>query len=111
MPDDARSDKRRLEREQIKIAVTLVIGSNEAEYFATTVDVSPYGLRLQSNVRLAPSQPVGLLLGTEPACFLNGRVAWVGKADSAQAGQAGFEFSNPLTGRVGGSSKRSHPGF
>jgi hypothetical protein len=25
----------------------------------------------------------------------------VGKADSAQAGQAGFEFSNPLTGREG----------
>jgi hypothetical protein len=44
---------------------------------------------------------VGLLLPTEPACFINARVAWVGSADSAQAGQAGFEFSNPLTGREG----------
>jgi len=101
MHDDTRSVKRLLERKQVKIPVTLVIKSNEAEYLATTVDLSPYGLRLQSAVRLSPGQPVGLLLPTEPACFINARVAWVGSADSAQAGQAGFEFSNPLTGREG----------
>jgi hypothetical protein len=82
------------------MAVTLVIEGDEAEYFATTVDLSPHGLRLQSDATLAPGQPVGLLLATQPDCFIKARVVWVGKADSAQAGQAGFEFMNPLTGPV-----------
>jgi hypothetical protein len=83
------------------MAVTLVIEGDEAEYLATTVDLSPHGLRLQSDATLAPGQPVGLLLATEPDCFIKARVVWVGKADSAQAAdQAGFEFLNPLTGPV-----------
>jgi hypothetical protein len=82
------------------MAVTLLIESDEAQYIGTTVDLSPYGLRLQSEATLAPGQPVGLLLSTEPACFIKARVAWVGKADSAQAGQAGFQFTNPLSGPV-----------
>ena len=101
MRDNTRSLNRPAERKRVQMAVTLVIESEEAEYLATTVDLSPYGLRLQSDATLAPGQPVGLLLATEPACFIKARVAWVGKADSAQAGQAGFEFSNPLTGREG----------
>jgi hypothetical protein len=43
---------------------------------------------------------VGLLLATEPGCVVKARVAWVGKADPAQAGQAGFEFLNLLRGPV-----------
>jgi len=100
MRDDKRSLNRPAERKRVQIAVTLVIESDEAEYLATTIDLSPYGLRLQSDVTLAPGQPVGLLLATEPACFIKARVAWVGRADSAQAGQAGFQFLNPLTGPV-----------
>ncbi len=80
------------------MAVTLVIESDEAEYLATTVDLSPHGLRLQSDATLSPGQPVGLLLASEPDCFIKARVVWVGKADSAQAGQAGFEFLNPQLG-------------
>ena len=101
MRDDTPSLNRPAERKRVQMAVTLVIESDEAEYLATTVDLSLYGLRLQSDATLAPGQPVGLLLATEPACLIKARVAWVGKADSAQAGQAGFEFSNPLTGREG----------
>jgi hypothetical protein len=100
MRDDTRSLNRPAERKRVQMAVTLVIESEEAEYLATTVDLSPYGLRLRSDVTLAPGQPVGLLLATEPACFIRARVAWVGKADSAQAGQAGFQFLNPLNGPV-----------
>ena len=100
MPDDTRSVKRRSERKRVQMAVTLVIEGDEAEYLATTVDLSPHGLRLQSDATLAPGQPVGLLLATEPDCFIKARVVWVGKADSAQAAQTGFEFLNPLTGPV-----------
>jgi hypothetical protein len=100
MRDDTRSLDRPAGRKRVQMAVTLVIESDEAEYLATTVDLSPHGLRLQSEATLAPGQPVGLLLATEPACFIRARVAWVGRADSAQAGQAGFQFLNPLTGPV-----------
>ena len=100
MREDPGSMNRPAERKRVQMAVTLVIESDEAEYLGTTVDLSPYGLRLQSDVTLAAGQPVGLLLATEPACFVKARVAWVGKADSAQAGQAGFEFLNPLTAPV-----------
>jgi hypothetical protein len=82
------------------MAVTLVIEGDEAEYLATTVDLSPHGLRLQSDATLAPGQPVGLLLATDPDCFVKARIVWVGKADSANAGQGGFEFLNPLPGPV-----------
>jgi hypothetical protein len=100
MPDDTQSFKRPLERMRVRISVTLVIEGDEAEFHATTIDLSPHGLRLQSDATLAPGQPVGLLLATEPDCFIRARVVWVGKADSAQAGQAGFQFLNPLTGPV-----------
>ena len=62
MRDDTRSLNRPAERKRVQMAVTLVIESDEAEYLATTVDLSPYGLRLQSDATLAPGQPVGLLL-------------------------------------------------
>ena len=78
------------------MAVILVIEGEEAEYLAKTVDLSSHGLCPQSEATLALGQPVGLLLGTEPTCFVKAHVAWVGKADSAQAGQAGFEFLDLL---------------
>ena len=82
------------------MAVTLVLEGEEAEYLANTLDLSTHGVRLQSEATLAPGQPVGLLLGTEPNCFVNARVVWVGKADSPLAGQAGFEFLDVLPGPV-----------
>jgi c-di-GMP-binding flagellar brake protein YcgR len=100
MPDDTRAVKRRSERKQVQMAVTLVIESDEAEYLGTTVDLSSHGLRMQTEATLAPGQPVGLLLATDPPCFIKARVVWVGKTDSAQAAQAGFEFLNLRSGPV-----------
>ena len=100
MPDNTPSVKRPAERKRVQIAVTLMIDGEVAEYLGNTVDLSPYGLRLQSEATLAPGQPVGLLLATEPASFIKARVVRVGTADSAQAGQAGFQFMNPLHGSV-----------
>lgn len=97
MPDATRSVKRRSERKRVQISVTLAIEGDEAEHLASTVDLSPHGLRLQSEATLQPGQPVGLLLATEPACFIKAHVVWVGTTDSTQAGEAGFEFLNPLT--------------
>ena len=55
---------------RIQMAVTVVIEGDEAEYIATTVDLSSYGLRLQSDATLSPGQPVGLLLATDPPASL-----------------------------------------
>jgi hypothetical protein len=82
------------------MTVTLVIEGDEAQYLANSVDLSPHGLCQQSDATLTLGQPVGLLLGTEPDCFIKARVVWVGKADPAPAGQAGFEFLNLLRGPV-----------
>ena len=100
MPDDTRSVKRRSERKRVQMTVTLVIEGENAEYLADAIDLSPHGLCLQSEAPLAQGRPVGLLLATEPPCVIKARVVWVGKADSAQIGQAGFEFLNPLPGPV-----------
>jgi c-di-GMP-binding flagellar brake protein YcgR len=96
----AYSAKRVSERKQVQIAVTLVIEGSEGEYRATTVDVSPHGMRLLSDATLAADQRVRLHLRAAPAQFVNARVAWVGQTDSANAGQAGFEFLNPHSGLV-----------
>lgn len=100
MFEDTPAVKRPRERKRIQMAVTVVVEGEEAEHLATTVDVSPYGVRVQSDATLAPGQPVGLLLSSQPEYFIKARVVWVGRADTPQAGQAGFEFLNPLSGPV-----------
>jgi hypothetical protein len=82
------------------MTVTLVIEGDEAQYPANTVNLSSNGLCLQSEATLALGQPVGLLLGAEPNCFIKARVVWVGKADPTQVGQAGFEFLDLLPAQV-----------
>jgi len=100
MPDDTRSVKRRSERKPVQMAVTIVLESDEAEFLANSVDISPHGLRVQTDATLAPGQPVGLVLASDPECFIKARIVWIGKSDSDQAGQAGFEFMNLFAGPV-----------
>ena len=82
------------------MTVTLVIEGDEVEYLGNTVDLSPLGLCLESEVPLAVGQHVGLLLGTAPNYLIKARVVWVGKGDPAQPGPAGIEFLNLLPGSV-----------
>jgi hypothetical protein len=94
MPDDIRSVNRHSQRKRVQMSVTLVIEGDEAERRATAVDLSHYGLRLQSDSTLAPGQSVGLVLPNNPDCLIKARVVWVGNSDSVLGGQAGFEFLN-----------------
>ena len=100
MSDDTPSVKRSGERKRVQMAVTVVIEGDQAEYVGTTVDLSSYGLRLQSDATLSPGQPVGLLLAANAEYIIKARVVWVGKADSPQGGQVGFQFLNPLPAQV-----------
>ena len=74
----------------------LFIEGEEIDQSALSVDLSQNGLRLQTDAALAPGQPVGVLLGDKSEGVINARVAWVGKVETDQAGQAGLEFLRPL---------------
>lgn len=87
---------RRSERHPFKMAVILVIEGEEVDQSAFTVDLSQYGLRLQTAASLAPGQPVGLLPDDRSGGVIGARVVWVGKVETDQAGQAGLEFLRPL---------------
>ena len=87
---------RRSERKLVKMAVVLVIENDEIDPSALTLDLSPFGLRLQTAAALVPGQPVGVLLGDKSQGVIDARIAWVGQVDTDQAGQAGLEFLRPL---------------
>ena len=78
------------------MAVILFIEGEEIDPSALTVDLSQNGLRLQTDAALAPGQPVGILLGEKSDGVIDARVAWVGRVETDQAGQAGLEFLRPL---------------
>jgi hypothetical protein len=94
MHQDATSDKRESKRSPVQLSVILVIDGSETEYRATTVDVSPHGVRLLSDATLVLNQRVSLHLRAEPEHFVKARVVWFGNHDPAQGRQAGFEFLN-----------------
>jgi hypothetical protein len=58
------------------MAVIVVIEGDEAKHLATNVDISPHGVRLESDATLSLGQPMGLLLATKPDCFTKARVLW-----------------------------------
>jgi hypothetical protein len=78
------------------MAVILVIEGEEVDQSSLTVDLSQYGLRLQTAASLAPGQQVGLLPDDRSGSVIGARVVWVGKVETDQAGQAGLEFMRPL---------------
>jgi hypothetical protein len=82
------------------MAVILFIEGEEVDQSAATVDLSQYGLKLQTSAPLAPGQPVGVLLGDVSEGVISARVAWVGKVETDQAGHAGLEFLHPLATTV-----------
>lgn len=100
MPEGSYSIKRRSERKALEIPVILVVGEEGDKHSGMTVDVSSGGLRLQCDATLFPGQPVRLHLAALPTSFQAARVVWVGKTESPEAGQAGFEFLTPSSGLV-----------
>jgi hypothetical protein len=62
---------------------------------AFTLDVSPFGARVQTGISLTPGQVVEVV-SSDGAVPVEGRVVWVGKPASDVEGQAGLEFLDPL---------------
>ena len=78
------------------MTVILVIEGEEVDQPSLTMDLSQYGLRLQTAAALAPGQHVGLLPNDRSEGLIGAQVVWVGKVETDQAGQAGLEFVSPL---------------
>ena len=92
MPEESYSVKRRSERTPLQIPVLLVTASETVAHRGMTVDVSPEGMRLESDTPLVPQQLVRLHVAASPTDYVKARVVWVGNTDSAGARQAGLEF-------------------
>jgi hypothetical protein len=90
---------RRSKRKPVKMAVILFIEREDVDQSSLTVDLSQYGLRLQTAASLAPGQQVGLLPDDRSGGVIGARVVWVGKVETDQAGQAGLEFLSPLASK------------
>ena len=90
---------RRSKRKPVKMAVVLFIEREDVDQSSLTLDLSEYGLRLQTAASLAPGQPVGVLLGDRSEGVIDARVVWVGKVETDQPGQAGLEFLRPLASK------------
>ena len=78
------------------MTVILVIEGEEVDQPSLTMDLSQYGLRLQTAAALAPGQQVGLLPHDRSEGVIGARVVWAGKLETDQVGQAGLEFLSPL---------------
>ena len=85
---------RKSERKRVRIPVILLVGGDDLAHHAVTIDLSPHGARLLSEAPLFEDQAVRVCLPVFPTTSITSRVAWVGRANSPQAGQAGFEFLN-----------------
>ena len=87
---------RRSERHPLEVAAILVIEGEEVDQSSLIVDLTPYGVRVQTAASLSPGQRVRLLRADRSGGVIDARVVWVGKLEADQAGQAGVEFLRPL---------------
>jgi len=84
--------RRRSKRRSTQIGVTLFFEDDPVNYVAYGMDVSLYGMRLQTALPLAPGQHLRLVLSDCPSSAIAAHVVWLSCADSKQPGEAGIEF-------------------
>jgi hypothetical protein len=89
---------RRSERKPIRKAVVLVVESDGPDtlYEGTTVDLSEFGARVETESPLAPGQTITLLQPEDPPTAYRCMVVWSGDVASDGQGQVGLEFLNTL---------------
>ena len=119
MNNDIYNAHRRSERRRLRLALVLLMDSEEGEVRneGVTVDISQHGCRIEGElpmaegqlVRVLPlegaapmseGQLVRMLPWDSPDGAIAGRVVWVGDPASNGAGEAGIEFLQPLVSGV-----------
>ncbi len=93
---------RRSERHPIRLALVLMMNSDEGDVQneAVTVDLSQHGCRIEGIATLSEGQVIRLIPWESAGPAISGRVVWVGEPASQLAGEAGIEFLQPLSSVV-----------
>jgi hypothetical protein len=93
---------RRSERHPIRLALVLMMNSDEGDVQneAVTVDLSQHGCRIEGVATLTEGQVIRLIPWESTGPAISGRVVWVGEPASQLAGEAGIEFLQPLSSVV-----------
>ena len=83
--------RRRSARKPMPVVVTLFIDGDKADYGGKGLNMSLYGIRLQTDAPLALGQCVGLLINYSPITIA-ARVVWLHRTKFEREGEAGLEF-------------------
>lgn len=102
MDDITSSATRRSERRPLRLALVLLMDSDDGELRneGYTVDVSQHGCRVEGLATVTEGQLVRMLPWDSPEGAVAGRVVWVGEPASKMAGEAGIEFLQPLPSMI-----------
>jgi hypothetical protein len=102
MGKNSNSDHRKSERRPIRLALVLLMDSDEGEIRneGFSVDLSQHGCRVEGITPVSEGQLVRLLPWEATEGAMVGRVVWVGDPASKLAGEAGIEFLQPLPSDV-----------
>jgi hypothetical protein len=100
MPLGTQSLPRRSDRIFVRLPVTLLVDSDQERVAqdAFTVDLSQLGVRVRTDLSLAPGQSVDVFPNRGLKHPIPSRVIWVGEHGAPQHGEAGLEFLRPLGG-------------
>jgi len=95
---DAYAAPRRSERKPVRKAIVLMVESDDQEtlHEGTTVDLSEYGARVETETALAPGQTLTLFQPDDPAHSYRCMVVWSGNVGSDGHDQIGLEFLNSV---------------
>lgn len=98
MIPDAYTLPRRSERRVVRKAIVLVVETDGPEtlHEGTTLDISDFGARVESEATLKPGQTLTLLQPEDPAAAFRCLVVWSGNVGSDGQGQMGLEFLDTL---------------
>ncbi len=102
MPLGTQSLPRRSDRIFVRLPVTLLVDSNRERVAqdAFTVDLSQLGVRVRTDLTLAPGQSVDVFPNRGLKYPIPSRVIWVGEQGEQRFGEAGLEFLSPLGGHA-----------
>src|ERR1017187_8137751 len=103
MQENTSHTPRRWQRQPSKIPISLVSEANhlKADDSAITVDISPRGASVRTNLTLAPGEWVKVVANGEISHAVAAHVVWVREDESGHSTLAGLEFLNTPAGSNG----------
>ena len=85
---------RRVKRISATIPLSLVLEHEDSKHDAYTVDISPNGARIRTDLVLSPGQMIGIVASGDSGQAIPSRVVWVERSTDVGS-VAGLEFLGP----------------